>query len=486
MNDKRILKELQRRVKERENAGPAFVLEEFCFPAQLNFLKSPHRFKSAVCSRRAGKTIGIAADLIATCITEPNVICLYITLTFKNARSIIWPDLKKILQDYDIQAKVDDQRLEVKFPNRSEIRLGGAKDESEIEKYRGWKLRKAYIDEMQSFRPYVKYFINDILLPALRDLRGELYLTGTPGPVLAGPFYEYTQNPNLAHHNWTAFDNPHMHNPPTKDLNVTLAEERLMKGIDESDAGYQRETYGKWVEDLNALVFKFNRTRNTTTKFPENLTYILGIDIGYNDADAIAVIGFDYKHDNVYLVEELITEKQAITPLVAQIKQLQAKYDPVKIVMDAGALGKKIQEEIRQRHAIPVEAADKNRKFEFIELLNDDLRTGKLKTLPNSRFEQDSYLVQWNRETPGKLEVSDTYHSDIADSVLYAWREAKHYIPKPTEGPKLSKNSEAYMDMLEEQDAKKLMQELEGDDGMGVSNDSLLSIFDDSRSDDFF
>jgi hypothetical protein len=487
-DSKALLKEVQRRVKERENAGPAFVLEKFCFPQQLAFVKNTTRFKTAVCSRRAGKTIGIAADVLNTCLQEPNVICLYITLTFKGARSILWPDLKRLVKDYEIKCKTDDQRLEIRFPNGSEVRLGGAKDEAEIEKYRGLKLRKVYIDEMQSFRPYVKYFINDILLPALRDLRGSLMITGTPGPIPAGPFYEYSQSPNMAHHAWTAFDNPHMHNPPLKDLNVTLSEERLMKGIDENDPGYIRETYGRWVEDSNALVFKFSKDRNITTTLPSNLTYIFGIDIGYEDSDAIAVIGFDYKHDTVYLVEEFIKDKQTITDLVKEIERLDAKYKPVKMLMDAGALGKKIQEEIKQRHAIPVEAADKHRKFEFIELMNDDLRTGRLKALPNSRFEQDCYLVQWDRSEPGKLVVADSYHSDINDAVLYAWRESKHYIPK-TNLEKPIANTDDYMAKMEEKEANELELQSKGHDAnWGVQQDDLDSIFDESgffNSDEF-
>jgi len=432
---------------------------------------------NGIVTHNSGKTIGIAADVLDTCTKEPNVICLYITLTFKGARSILWPDLKRLIREYNIKCKVDDQRLEIRFPNGSEVRLSGAKDETEIEKFRGLKLKKVYIDEMQSFRPYVKYLINDILLPALRDLRGSLIITGTPGPIPAGPFYEYSQSPNMAHHAWTAFDNPHMHNPPDRDLHITLAEERLMKGIDENDPGYIRETYGRWVEDSNALVFKFNKDRNITTTLPPNLTYIFGIDIGYEDSDAIAVVGFDYKHDTVYLVEEFIKDKQTITDLVKEIERLDAKYKPVKMVMDAGALGKKIQEEIRQRHAIPVEAADKHRKFEFIELMNDDLRTGRLKALPNSRFEEDCYLVQWDRSEPGKLVVSDTYHSDINDAVLYAWRESKHYIPKSTK-VEPAKNTDVYMQKMEEKEAEELELRQQGHDlEWGVEDEDLNAVY---------
>lgn len=472
----KLAEEIQRRAAQK--SSPLFNLNNFCFPKQLDFLQDGHRFKTAVCSRRAGKTIGIAADMINTCVLERDAICLYITLTRRSAQNIIWSEIKRLLQEYGIKAKTDDVRLRVVFlDTNSEIRLGGAKDESEIEKYRGWKLRKAYIDEAQVFRPYIKYFINDILLPALRDLRGQLIITGTPGPIPAGPFYEYVHSKNMSHHKWTAFDNPHMHNPPKLDLEVTLAEERLMKGIDERDPGYQRETYGLWIEDLNSLVFRFSPTLNITSSIPSDLIYVLGIDVGYVDSDAIAVLGYSLKEKQVYLVEEVITEKQNISALIRQIKQLQDKYKPVKMVMDAGGLGKKIQEEIKQRHGLHIEAAEKTRKLEFIELLNDDLRTAKFKALAGSRFEQDCALVQWDRSSPSKLQISDTYHTDIGDAVLYGWRECRHFYLE-TKQVAHDRNSNAFMDELEAREAQKLEDTQNGQDDWGVEADDLEDLFE--------
>ena len=404
-------------------------------------------------------TVGIAADAIDTCLKEPDSLCLYITLTQQSARNIIWADITRILEKFEVNCKVDNTRLTLKFPNGSRFMLAGAKDRQEIEKYRGLKLKKCYIDECQSFRPYIEDLVNDIITPALRDLKGYLYLTGTPGPIPAGYFYTASNSDFWNNHHWTAFDNPHMHNPPELDLHETLAEERTMKGIDESNASYQRETYGLWVEDVDSLVYKFNKSVNIVDKLPpsDELTYIFGIDIGYNDADAIAVLGYHSKEKHVYLVEENVVRKQNITELVNSIKRLQSKYDPVKMVIDAGALGKKIQEEIIQRHGINLEAAEKIRKIEFIELLNDDLRTGKLKTLPGTVFEEDCMLLQWDRESkirnPEKPKVSDVYHSDITDAVLYGWRACLHFaaIPDPT---KLRVGSDAYMDEMERKEAE--------------------------------
>lgn len=478
---------LKEAVLERVHEKKQFLLDKVCFEAQLKFIKDPSRFRTACTSRRAGKSNGIIRDMINTCLVEKNVICLYVTITSRNARNIIWGDLKKILEEYNIDCKTDDTRMQVTFKEtKSEIRCGGAKDESQIENYRGWRLRKAYVDEAQSFRPYLRYFIDDILLPGLRDHRGDLLITGTPGPLLSGPFYEYVHSDFLSHHHWTAFDNPFMHDPENgRDLNVTLSEERKMKGITESDPGYIRETLGKWIQDTDSLVYKFNREKNLYTKLPDSkYQYIFGIDIGYEDADAIAVIGYNEADRCSYLAEELITTKQTITDLVNQVKRLQEKYGPVKMVMDAGALGKKIQEEIRLRHGLHIEAAEKHRKFEFIELLNDDLRTGKFKAREGSRFEQDCNLVQWDR-SGSKLKISDSYHTDIGDAVLYAWRESKHYFEKPKAAPAF--NTDLYMKQLEAKEAEKMEMALEAQKtGEDITSWEDLGVTDDDDYNDIF
>lgn len=413
-------------------------------------------------------TVGIAADAIETIQNEADVICLYITVTKQAARNIIWGDVLSLVDKYNLDMKVDNTRLVVANPrNRSKFIIEGAKDRSEIEKYRGWKLRKCYIDEAQSFRGYIKELVNDVITPALRDLKGSLYITGTPGPVKAGYFYEVTHSDFWHQTHWTAFDNPHMHEPPAKDLNETLAEERTMKGIDETDPSYIRETFGKWIEDVDALVFKFNRDKNiyhTLPKFDDfgrelEYSYLFGIDIGYNDSDAIAVLAYNYSEKKVYLVEEFVKSKQDITSLVREIKRLQDYYNPVKMVIDAGALGKKIHEELLQRHGLNLEAAEKSRKVEFIELLNDDLRTGKFMAYKGSIFAEDCMLVQWDKESkirnPDRPKISDSYHSDACDAVLYAWRECRHFLSS-SQDPSPDVGTNKYMEELEAEEARRL------------------------------
>lgn len=495
-----VLAELRRRQAHKERSKKRFKFEDYCFPAQIKFFRHEGpRFRTAVCSRRAGKTVGIAADMIDTAKSEKNVRLLYLTLSKRNARSIVWGDLMKIIEDYEIPCKTNQVEMSIKFQNGSFINIEGAKDKTEAEKYRGWKLRKCYIDECQSFRSYIGDLVNEIITPALRDLRGELYLTGTPGPVPAGYFYECSHSPKWHNHKWTAFENPHLHNLPEldtfrpdldiRDIEVTLAEERELKGITPLDPSYRRETYGEWVEDLDSLVYKYNSKLNDYTILPEaDYTYIMGVDVGYVDSDAIAILAYSRNHNKVYLVEEFIKNKMTISELADEIKEIDSHYNCVKKVMDAGALGKKIQEEIAQRHNIMLEAADKHRKVEFIELLNSDMRNGTFKARSNSRFAEDTKLVQWDKEksTPDRLKISEVYHSDITDAVLYAYREARHFL---YEKPKTIHhiNSNEFMKQMEEKEAERVEQKLQNKNNLLELDQEELEEYERLMSDnDFF
>lgn len=420
-----------------------FNLTSFLFDKQLAFVEDPASYKIAVCSRRSGKTVACAADLIHTAINNAGVVCLYITLAASNARKLVWPELKKINDNSKLDGKVNEIEGSITFRNGSIVYISGAKDQAEIEKFRGLALKKVYIDECQSFRAYIKDLIDDILEPALLDHAGTLCLIGTPGPLPVGYFYECSQNKEVwSSHHWTFFDNFML--PAIRNEGKTHQQllDRVLKRrkLTASDLPIQREYFGRWVVDSNSLVFRYNAAINDFDALapePPKWHYILGVDVGFNDSDAICVLAWNENDPAVYLVEEKIEPKQGITELADQIKVLQVKYNPDKIIMDMGALGKKIGEEIIRRHQIPVEAADKTRKMENIELLNDALRRGHFKAKANSRFAQDSYLVEIDRDksTPERLKISDRFHSDILDAALYAFKVSPAYAWEPPPPP---------------------------------------------------
>lgn len=422
-----------RELEKRRGQTAQFRLEEYLFPQQLKFVTDPSPFKIAVTTRRAGKSTSCVADLVSTALQTPECVCLYITLSRKNAKRLVWPEFKRINKRYKLSVTPNESDLSLTFPNGSVIYLLGAKDRGSIEDFRGLAIKKVYIDEGQSFPVYIKDLIDDVLGPALIDHSGTLCLIGTPGPVPSGYFYDLTKNKGWSNHFWSFFDNPHIALKSKHTHQEMLDRELRRRGVGVDDASIQREWFGKWVVDRNALVFQYDDAINNYVELPKGpWTYILGIDLGFDDADALALLGYQDVGSEVYLFEEIVTRHQDITSLVEQIDKLKKKYDISKIVIDTAGLGKKITEEISRRYQIPMIPADKSRKLEYIELFNDVLRTGKFKAKAGSKFSQDCNKVEWDldKSTPEKKAISKRFHSDICDAVVYAWKEAYAYTFK--------------------------------------------------------
>lgn len=456
-----------------------FLLEKYCFKEQLDFIKDESKFKTAVCGRRSGKTTSCAADLISTAINRKGVVCVYITLSRLNAKRILWSELVRINTLYNLKGKLNETELVITFPNKSVIYLAGAKDKSTIVNFRGLPIALCYLDESQSFRSYIEELIEDVITKALYDFDGTLCLIGTPGPVPSGYFYDCAHSKSWSHHSWTMYQNPWLQKKSGKTPDQLLQRDLTRKGISIDDPTIQREVFAKWVTDPNALVFRYNSTINDYSELPTNpgnWEYVFGVDLGFDDSDAIAVLGWNEFSKNLYLVDELVTKKQGITSLVEQLSGLMAKYPPLKIVMDTGGLGKKIAEEISARHGIPIAAAEKSRKFEYIELLNDAMRTRKFHAKKDTEFAQDCMIVEWDRDVSNeKIKISDSYHSDITDAVLYAFRECLHWITEPDK-PIVKHGTEEWMqrevNIMEEYAQNELQRQKEDDFTMQIdSND---------------
>lgn len=430
------------------------------FPNQNAFINDPARYISAQCSRRAGKTNGLAYRFFKTMEKYPKSQCVYLGLTRDSAKGAMWPVLQEINDRYDLNCKFIESKLTMTHPNGAKLIILGADMPNYAKRLKGRKYPGVAVDEAQDFGSHIEYIIDDVLTPAISDyVDGWVAITGTPGPVPQGYFFDLTVNHKygFSHHAWTLFENPNM--PSPKEF---VADLKKRKEWTDDNPTLKREWLNQWVLDANSLWVRYNENTNNFTELPKNHTWnhIIGVDIGFKDADAIAVLAWSETSPETYLIEEQITRKQGITELVAQIDTLQKKYNAYKIVMDEGGLGKKIGEEIRRRFGCPLEPADKANKQDNVEFLNDDLRLGKFKAKAKSQFALDSYMVQidWDKSTPKRIILKNTFHSDIIDAVLYAFRESYAFTHRP-EPPKLVWGSKEWADS---QESSMFEAELEG------------------------
>lgn len=396
------------------------------FPAQNAFVLDPSRFITAQCSRRAGKSNGLAIKFLYTLETHPNCFCPYIALTRESARNIMWGVLQEQDEKFKIGCTFTESNLTMTHPNGARLQLFGADMKNFIRRLKGVKTPGAGIDEAQDFGSHLQSLVDDVLTPTLTDYEDSwLAITGTPGPIPLGYFYEisHQRKYGFSFHSWTLLENPYL-----PGAQAFIRDLKTKRQWDETNPTLLREWRNQWVLDLESLLIKYNIESNNYEKRSDTLhwNYIVGVDIGFRDADALAVLAWSEGTSEIYLVEELITSGQDITTLSKVMEDVIVRYNPSKIVMDEGGLGKKVAEEIRRRKHIPVQPADKARKMENVAFLNDWLRLGKFKAKKDSRFVQDSYKVQidWLKTTPDKIKVKDTFHSDIIDAVLYAFKES--------------------------------------------------------------
>lgn len=413
------------------------LLLDPAFPKQNAFIEDTSRFLTAQCTRRAGKTNALAIRFFKTLEKHPKAQCLYLCLTRESAERIMWPVLKELDAAYNLGCIFSESRLTMKYPNGSMLRLLGADMKNFVMRLKGIKTPGVAIDEAQDFSDHLQSLVDDVLTPAMADYTDSwLAITGTPGPVPKGYFYDITKEQKYGYtaHEWTLYENIYLPNPTE-----FVEEIKRKRQWDDRNPTYLREYQNQWVLDVESLWIKYNQYNDYRELPNGKWNYILGIDLGYKDADALAVLAWNEVNPCTYLVEEIIVAKQGITELVNTINSLQSKYDISKLIIDQGGLGLKIAEELRRRHHIPVVGAEKQRKQETVAFLNDALRTKRLAARSSSRFAQDSYLIQidWDKTTPDRIVTKKGFHSDIIDAVLYAFKESPAYAYQvPVEKPK--------------------------------------------------
>jgi PBSX family phage terminase large subunit len=436
--EKRLLVEEAIRRK-RARDGVRNKLKELCaglenslHPFQKVFLDSPKKKKLARCSRRAGKTHLAAVGLISAAVNNDNLLVPYITLSIKNARRIVWTTLREIERQFAFGMEFLENSLTVRFPNGSQIIMGGCQDANEIEKFRGPKYALAVIDEAQSIKSStLATLIDDILEPASLDLDGSIWMFGTPAASAAGFYYDcdnLDKSP-WQQHAWTLMDNPHL--PGAREW---LDRKKVENHWSESDATYRREYKGEWVRDENSLVYQFNKIRNLCEELPDNeFHYLLGVDLGFIDSTAFCVIAYSDQNPETYVLEVSKFTHLTSDDIGKKIKWLDNEYEFERIVCDTGGLGKMVVEEMSKRFSLNLLPAQKRAKHDHIELLNSDFKKGKLQILDteeNQLLIDELELLEWdlNERTKGRFIERSDCENHACDALLYVWRESLAFL----------------------------------------------------------
>lgn len=446
-----------RELKLREEARKPLIDESY--PQQAKFVKDPSRFVCARTTRRAGKSTGLVYKHLNKGKQHPNCLMPFIGLTRESAKNIIFPAFGEVSRKHNLGLEFKESDLTIRVPGNSTVQLYGADMRNFIDRLRGIKTPCASIDEGQSYRSHLEQLVDDILTPATADFGdGQINLTGTPGPVPKGYFYECSLGKHgFSPHFWTVYDNPYF--PKPKEF---VADLFAKKGWNENNPTYRREWLGEWVADTDALVYKFS-DHNWTYDIPEadDYIYVIGVDLGYSpDPSAFVVAAFNPHDRHVYFIETHTQLEMSVGDVADRIKYYLTEYPNAQVVMDLGAQGKMIGAEIESRYQVPVIAADKAGKAGFIEIFNSELLASKIKLLKGvcEPLVEEWMNLIWDSEKVQRVEDS-RYENHLSDAALYTLRFCYNYAYTNRPVP-IERGSEREMDAYWEREAERLEQEL--------------------------
>ena len=435
---RKILVEQARRANEK---CPAFI--QGLHPAQTAFWEDKARFKVAICGRRAGKTNLAYRGLLQGMCANPNTIHAYVGVTRESAKRLAWNPLRRLAKQHGLQIQFNKVELIAYHVNGAELWILGADREEDMDKMRGAAYKRVVIDEAASYRAFIERMVNEVIEPALGDHRGDLWLMGTPGRTAAGYFYDAsTQAPGFEKfsvHKWTVEDNPYFLEPTE-----WLEDLRHRNGWGVDHPTYRREYLGEWCKDDSALVYKFEKERNLIDALPDTpdaYNYVLAMDFGVVDPTAFVILAYHPHDPCVYVVESYKRADLGPSDVAEHIRLLQDRYARIKdsepltafetIVGDTGGMGKAYAKELQSRHAIYVKPAEKREKLAYIDHMNGDLISGRIKlvTNPNEDLVREWQTLPWLTRDGRKQEKYDErrYDDHLADACLYGWRDCRGF-----------------------------------------------------------
>lgn len=376
--------------------------------------------------------------------------------------------------------------LRITLKNGSYIYFTGAETKAEIEKIRGGSYDLAIIDECKSYPPAVLHeLVYDAIKPATDDRGGTTVMIGTPGNILDGLFYQATavgaldeaKNPRPYSKTFDAPEQYWLDNPKarvrwsrhvwTRKENDRTDENLWQAALNEKADNqwaddhptWQREYLGQWVAATDCFVYAYaalsrdnpdlvhwvpQKSRDNPTGLPDfqdgNWRYILGADLGYEDDFAAVVAAYSTTRNELYHVWDFKANHQDFYQVVETLQYAWDKFGGFDaMVADASGLGKMVVETLSKRHGLPVQPAEKQEKFDHIELLNADFNAGKIKLIAGSDLARELQQLQFDLSKHSKKELARTgklrehpqLPNHLCDALLYLWRYSFHYWSAP-------------------------------------------------------
>ena len=281
-------------------------------PPQKTISTDSNRFRVVVAGRRFGKSY-LSINEIAKFARKPNQKCLYVAPTYRQAKTVIWDDLKEKLYAVNWIKKVNESDLSILLVNGSKISIRSSDNKDAL---RGAKYNFIVLDECADMDPDTFY---TVLRPTLSDTKGHAMFIGSPKG--RNWFYDLWVSAG-ATEDWAA------HQYTTIQGGQVDQEEIESAKRDMDERQFQQEYLASFVDYAGVVYYSFsedNIVQYDYTKLKPGTALHIGMDFNINPMSAtVGVISADTMH----IIDEIEIYSSNTIEL---IKEIQARY-PHRII----------------------------------------------------------------------------------------------------------------------------------------------------------
>lgn len=384
--------------------------------------------RTLIWARRTGKT-----DYVLSALCEdgiPGQVHPFVGPTITQAQDLLLPKVEEYRQKHGVDFQIRGG-TEITTPRGVIIKLFGLGCLAHAQKLRGGSYPMAVFDECGvPDQDILKKAVLEFAQPACNDwyMRGGrgIILSGTPGPIPEGFFFETCQGGFSASvHRATIYDNPFFDGRADAVLKKTLFQNKWT----ESTPQYRREHLAEWCLDSEGLCYAaWDSSFHDWRTLPEGYT-VLAIDLGYNDSAAFVVVRFvpyvweiegqRFETMRAYVLEAFEQEHLTYGKIAKLARGFQKKWHVVDMVGDSGGGGLQGIETMRAEHSLPIQPVVKGGyKRDRIWNTNSQFGDGSLFLCcdPGAALVHQIRTVVWN-------ETRDDHHERCPDHSC----DALHY-----------------------------------------------------------
>jgi len=387
-------------------------------PWQETVWNDPTRFKVVAAGRRTGKSRLAAYLLIVAALQSQKGQVFYVAPTQGQARDIMWQTILEVGHSVITSSHVNN--LQFKLVNGSMISLKGA---DRPETMRGVSLKFLVMDEYADMKPEVW---EQILRPALADLKGNALFIGTP--MGRNHFYDLYQHGLLGEDetfksfHFTSFDNPLLDpeeiNAAKKSMSSFAFRQEFLASFEAAGGELFKEEWIKFDEEA-PKVGEFYIAVDLAGFEEEGSK---GVKNKRLDSSAIAIVK---ANEQGWWVADIIYGRWDVKETAKKIFDAVKKYEPVAVGIEKG---------IARQAVMPYLSDIMKRTQTFFRV--DELTHGNKKKTDRivwslqGRFENGYIKLDkgaWNNEFLDQLFQfpNKMVHDDLIDALSYIEQLAK-------------------------------------------------------------